>query len=480
VIGALLALDDKLAAAGIPPLSAWWRGELARFYGSGALLHAARVGRGGAKSTASAKCVLAEVLFGAWKVPPGERHWGLFVSENLDEAKARLGQVRAYLDALGIGYDQTGEQIVLRDRPLGLWVRAARIGAVSGPRVVAWAVDEAAKLSVDGANPTEEIVASLRAATVTHANARGRLYSSPLGPLDYHYATIEAGNTPDQAVSVAASWIANPGAITEAAARKKEPRVRIFDREYRAIPQSAESMAFDAEDWSRCFDTKWPAPDRLARFLFIDASSAREDDWGWLVGGWCRDPMRWACDTRGEPLRSKWDGRLVPRAGYAGRPDWFEVQAVGSFSPQEAQRLTATGVVGQLSCIATKYGARTVFGDQREAYAVAALFRSAGLFFRELTWSSPSKIAAVETLRRWMAEGLLALPDDAALRAQGLSYEEKVTTHGSFRYAASGSGHDDRIATLMTAAMAENEEFLAGSPFGKPPPPRGVITTPLW
>ena len=58
-------------------------------------------------------------------------------------------------------------------------------------------------------------------------------------------------------------------------------------------------------------------------------------------------------------------------------------------------------------------------------------------------------------MRRWLADEQLALPEHPKLRAELLSFEEQITPSGSFRYAARGSGHDDYVSLLLTAAMAE-------------------------
>ncbi len=121
----LLRMDATLSKAGVPPLSDAWKRELQAFYCGGYRLHAARVGRGASKSTTSAKCLLAEVLYCQWKVPPGERHWAIAISENIQEAKARLVQIAHYLTVLGIPHTRSTDQILLDDRPLGFWVRAA-------------------------------------------------------------------------------------------------------------------------------------------------------------------------------------------------------------------------------------------------------------------------------------------------------------------------------------------------------------------
>ena len=186
---ALIQVDDRLVRAGVPPLSAAWRRELRAFYASGARVHAARIGRAGAKSTAAAKCLVVETIAGQWRVPPGERHWALNISENLDEARARLGQIEEYLSILSVAYERVGDQIHLTHLPLGFWSRPARIGALKGPRVVAWSVDEAATLSVEGVNPAAELVASMKAASATHPEARGRLRDMGQGDMAHRIET---------------------------------------------------------------------------------------------------------------------------------------------------------------------------------------------------------------------------------------------------------------------------------------------------
>jgi hypothetical protein len=43
------------------------------------------------------------------------------------------------------------------------------------------------------------------------------------------------------------------------------------------------------------------------------------------------------------------------------------------------------------------------------------------------------------------------------------NYVQSVTAGGLFKYGARGSGHDDRVALLMTLAMAEHDFGLPGS-----------------
>lgn len=88
------------------------------------------------------------------------------------------------------------------------------------------------------------------------------------------------------------------------------------------------------------------------------------------------------------------------------------------------------------------------------------------------TWTSPTKTQAVEQVRRWFAEGMIALEPHDKLRRELLAFEEKWTSAGTLTFGARGSGHDDYVALLLTAAMADASEDpgegLSRSPFRRP------------
>jgi hypothetical protein len=190
------ALRAELHSAGFPAPLPWWDHQAERFYKSGAKRFAARVGRGGAKSTSMVDFALNETLAGAWRVPDGEVHFFAFVSQNKAEASQRLRQIAARLRALKIPFDQSGDEIVLRDMPRGIRVFACQVGSVSGWRCFGFAADELSKWSNadHSANPAPEVIASLRAMTVTHPDAREFFVSSPLGVTDLHWEIIERGD----------------------------------------------------------------------------------------------------------------------------------------------------------------------------------------------------------------------------------------------------------------------------------------------
>jgi hypothetical protein len=112
------AMDRALVAAGFPPTSPWWREQLARFLGSSRRRWILRVGRRGGKSSTLCRVAVAVALWGGWSVPPGDLAVIPFVSVDRDEAGARLRTIADILLALGVAFDERGDEIELRGRRL--------------------------------------------------------------------------------------------------------------------------------------------------------------------------------------------------------------------------------------------------------------------------------------------------------------------------------------------------------------------------
>ncbi|MFO0615367.1 MAG: hypothetical protein U0414_22430 [Polyangiaceae bacterium] len=476
----LVAVDEQLASAGVPRLSDAWRRELRRFYEHPtARTHVGRIGRGGAKSTAAAKCLTVEVVFGDWVVPPGERHWAISISENLDEARARLGQIATYLRILGVRFEQSGDQILLPDRPLGFWTRAARIGALSGPRVVAWAVDEAAKLSVDGVNPSEELVTSMLSMSITHPGARGRIYSSPMSTLDYHYRRVEEGDTDSQVVSIGPTWEYNPSISYEQTLRLY-PRKRDHDREARALVSAPENGAFDADAIDGCFAAREQLTPGTG-IVVIDPSSLAADAFTWGLFRVCTQDRSgmYVRNAKGDPIYWR-SGQPIEMPGTTRRPlpPYYELAEIHAIEGG-VWSVRADDVVDQIARFAKRCGAHKVVSDQRESFALESMFRDAGLQFVALPWTTPSKTLAVERVRHWTANRELALCADDALRRELHAFAECFTASGAITYRARQSGHDDRVALLLTAALAEMSGHLPNTPNRNHGPSMGQTPLPF-
>jgi hypothetical protein len=472
---------------------------LARWYATpGALTFVGRIGRGGAKSHTSVKISLNETLFGNWQIPPGERHFWAYVSKTKDEATQRLALIERLLADLGIDYARQGDEIALRDLPRGWRVFAATIGAVSGFRCFGYSADELAKWQAgpELANPAVEVCGSLNAMTITHPAARRVLISSPLGSLDYHFERFEQGNTTDQIVAHAPSWVANPAGITEEQTRKAEPNATVWRREYPAIPQANYSSAFDPDAVARALGRIVTIAQSHQAVGFVDLSSGRGDACAFGVASWCvpvadhREiaryeqgkwvplmvstvvggvPMRFPSPTEGhfDTARDA-EGFPVETEAWrrANRPVlvWHTIDAIeGRFNG----KISGSDLVAHIARLFHQSGVREVIGDQREEFFARSEFARHKLEFRSLAWTSANKTEAITRLNRLFGDDAMALPDRPKLRRELLSYVERVTPSGSLTYSGRGA-HDDEVSLLITCAIAELERLMPGSSLHAP------------
>ena len=442
ILAALRTIDGALAKAGAPAMSAFWRGECERFYSAeGAHLMVECVGRGGDKSRTSVKMAIAETLAGDFIIAPGERHYFTHVAENKDEAAKTLRILEQYLRILRIGFRAKDDTIELDAYPRGFKVLAARVGAVSGWRSFGWTADESAKWSNEGSDPSAEVIASIKAMTVTHPNARGRMISSPLAASGYFYDVWSEGDTDEQIAGTAPTWIANPS-ITEARTHKLEPHDPTWRREYSAIPSSGVSIALPADDLAAMVREVLSTYELGAPIMVIDSSAGRGDGWSFAIARFVTD---------------------------RGRPCLY-VTDIGAFEGKFAKTFSFDDVTSHLSELAHEKRVRRVFGDQFQSFALASAFGGRGLVYEERAWTQGAKIEAVAVLRRMLRERTIALepgPEAEKLKAECLLLEEKILPSGSLTVGArrSGIGHADRASLLMLLARLEAEGALVGSAY---------------
>lgn len=475
--------EEILVRGGFHPLSPLWREGVRRF-----LRHRtarrwlARVGRGGAKSTMICRMAVFQVLFGGFQIPPGERHYFIIVSENVAEATGRLRLIETMLRALGVRFNRSGEVIDVEDLPLGFRVVACRVGAVSGFRAIGWAADEAAKWKAEDsfASPAREVIASMGAMTVTHPNAIGLIFSSPMATVDYHFELCELGDTDYQVVTIASSWEANPDAITEERTHELEPDHRIWLREYAAIPQAAVSAAFDPDALAAVFEPFEPPAGASfgAPVMIVDPSSGRSDAWTWAVARWVTPTAETSGFSRvyqGFGLYS-----LEPAApanpqnlfhpSFNTPPPIFSptlfFENIDGIEGRFWNQISADAIVTKLASLCYSKGIRTVIGDQRESLLLKSAFESRGLRYIALDWTSASKPLAVARLRRWLRERQIKAVAHDKLRRELSTFEEKISPSGAITFGARGSGHDDYVALLITAALADERGLLPSSPIG--------------
>lgn len=430
LIQRLDALDRALVANGWPALSPWWRSTFGRFVGSGRRQLVVRAGRRAGKSSSLCRLAVAHALaYDARQIPPGDLGVVAFISTTRDEAAQRLRTIKAMLDALGLGWRPIESGIELVDRPIAFRVFAATIAGVSGFTSILVIADEVSKWrdADSGANPATEVLASLRPTTATQRNARIVLSSSPLTFEDAHAKAFEAGETDYQLVAYAPTWEANP-TVTEEQTRADEPDARIWSREYAAIPQAGRLAAFDVDAVDRAFAHPRADGDRGPRYLIVDPSSGRKDSFTWCVCSW-----------------------VTPRAAKA----YLDVELVDGLDGRFWDFADGEQIVDRLVSLASEWDCESAHGDQREAMMLSAAFAKRSLRYEVHDWTNASKVEAVERVRRWLAEGTLALPPHERLRRELLAFEERVTPSGAFTFGARGSGHDDYVALLVTAAIAD-------------------------
>lgn len=441
IIGHLDALDRGLAAKRFPLISPWWRATLVRFYASGRRQLVLRCGRRGGKSSSLCRVAVLEALFGEHEVPPGDVGVVAIISVSRDEANQRLRTIKAILDALGITYKPIENGIELTSKAFAFKIFTASIAGVSGFTCIAAICDEVAKWrdSESGANPAKEVLASLRPTMATQPRARIFLSSSPMGTTDAHALAFVAGDDSFQVVAHAETWIANP-TISEGDTHALEPDDRIWRREYAAIPQAGVLGAFDSADIDRAFAARdYANATRAQRILVLDVSSGKKDSWTWGLCGWNTPP----------------DPALSP---------YLAFDSVDGIDGESLKTVNAADLVARLAILAKQKKVLAVFGDQREEFLVRSTFAKHSVNYSPTPWTAQSKPKGVETVRRWLREGVLALPAHDRLKREMQCFEERITPAGSFTFGARGSGHDDFVALLISAALVQERGHLPAPP----------------
>lgn len=242
-----LEIEQRLVAAGWPKTSDYWLAELEAFYAGNYKRFVARVGRRGGKTSTLCRVVANEVLYSGYAIPPGDIGTFVIISKDREDARDKLVQIGKILDALGIDYKQTLDEITLANYPVRIKSLVATISGVVSITSIGILEDEVSRWrdTKSGANPAKEVLASLRPSMKTQPTAHEFMISSPWGMDDVHYYTVEEGTTAWQYVTIAPTWVANPlPSCTEEACRAEEPDAVIFAREFGAIPMPAGAGSF--------------------------------------------------------------------------------------------------------------------------------------------------------------------------------------------------------------------------------------------
>jgi hypothetical protein len=486
-IGRLDALDRVLTSHAFPATSPWWREQTARFVRSARRRWVVRAGRRAGKSSTLCRLAVGWALWGGWQVPPGDTAVIAFVSIDRGEASARLKTIAAILRALGVAFDERGDELELRDRRLVFRVVTSSIRGAVGFTSVAVFGDEVARWEnrEQSANPAKEVVGSLAPTLATQRAGFMVLSSSPWSTEDFHCEAFDRGDTAHQVTSFAPTWIANP-TITEEQSHELEPDPRVWRREYAAEPSAALSAALDPE---AIRDAHRPMPEGLVmstRALGLDFSAGRGDACVWLAGAWGWEPGaeppylagRASVYTERDGLIPYWepildaDGKQIPNPQFTGGQPLFVVSTINHVVGAFWQRLPSHELVGRIAADARAWGTSHVFGDQHSSYLLPDMFGGLGLGFSSIAWTNPLKVQAVGRLRRWLRDRQLILPPPTSspaaerLYRELLAFRERLTPSGAVTFQAAGGQHDDHVAALLTLAMADALGTLPRSPAG--------------
>lgn len=413
-------LDAQLVAHGFPATTPWWRAQIERFMRSRCRRWVIRAGRRAGKSSTLCRLAVAWALVAPWFVPPGDVAVIAFVSVDNKEASARLGTIHDILTALGVRFDERGDEIELRDRRLVFRVVTCSIRGTVGFTSVAVFGDEMARWESrdTSANPAREVMASLRPTMATQPLAFEVCSSSPWSADDYHAELFDAGDTDHQLTSFAPTWVANP-TLTEATTRALEPDQRIWSREYAAEPGVTVSAAFEPEDVAGCYG-RAPTGRLAFPFVAIDASSLRGDAFTWI-------------------------------SGQTTDADEVVVQRIGGWAGPALRQVSMAQVVATIAAEAKAVGARVVYGDQREEAALRALFAQHQVRLRSFAWTEPSKDDAVMVMRRTMRERKLLLPEHFDTRRELTQMTARLMPSGRTSYKTNGLDFASALITLFHA-----------------------------
>lgn len=416
----------------------WWKDTLERFYKSGKRKLVARIGRKGHKSTNGCRIATNEILQGDHLLRPGDLGLYMFTSENTFEAKGRLFMMKSILEALRIGFEPLDRDTRISGTALTFGVRAARIGAVSGPVVIGFMGDEVAKWKDEdtGANPATEVLRSVRPAMVTQQNAHEFLFSSPWSTLDAHAEAFDEGDTDDQMVAHAPTWVANP-TVTEEDTKRLERDEPTRMREYGAIPMGAgESGFFDhgAIDAAVRAGEMLPMPPAPGTVVTAGGDLAFERDCATLaiahrVGAWDSDLSRYQIvdllEKRPRPNEPLLPGEVI--SDFADKLKW--------------------------------HNCRWMMADGHYRMSAVEHLQKHDLSFSDAPDGQRGKAETYVRTRVVLHGGRLSIPNNDRLIKQWKEVTGKPTPGGGISISSprkAGGGHGDLISAVVLAVWQQS------------------------
>jgi hypothetical protein len=223
IFGALLWVEIKCIAAGMHPMDPMWLWHFQQFYASGKIVDVGRFGLRAAKSVSVPRAIVAEILYTARQLEPGQLGVCPVMAQNQREAADRFSTFRTVLPACGFA-DCTGQRspeeeagfvcsgggatalkIAMRDlqgHPVEIRVYTASIAGAAGFTAIAGFCDETDLWGKDiGANPAERVIEVLITRFTTQPGAKLHIMSATYFPASKHARMIAEGDTPLQRVA---------------------------------------------------------------------------------------------------------------------------------------------------------------------------------------------------------------------------------------------------------------------------------------
>lgn len=107
-----------------------------------------------------------------------------------------------------------------------------------------------------------------------------------------------------------------------------------------------------------------------------------------------------------------------------------------------------------VAAVCRRYGIATLGSDQHGFDAIEDSLKKRGIVAVLRPWSNPSKEVALPALKVAFETGAIEIPHDDATFQELAIFEASPTAGGLTKYAAAGSGHDDRVMAIAGALMA--------------------------
>lgn len=441
-------LDSKLIEKKFPPTSEFWLETLRAFWDSRKRQLVLRVGRRGGKSSTLCRVAVCEALFGQFDIPPGDIGVVAIVSVNIKQAAERIRNIEAVLKAIGMqpgkDYKRTGDTIELMHKPVKFEVFSATTMAAVGFTAISIICDELAiwRNEQTGANPAEAILNWLRPTMATQKSAKMYLSSSPFSTLDAHHLAFIKGDTERQMVRYAPTWVANPS-ITEAATHVEETDPIEWERQYHAVPMSANSLSF--------FDPQ-----------VIDDSI---DDTLKLP----RRPLPGDVVTVGADFGFRSDSSALVVSHRVGST--YYVGDILELMPLPNEPLKPSKVVKEFARVIKSHGAEYCMADMHYVQSVSEHLEEENLHWTRAPEGANGIQETYVRARRLFLDGQIKLPRNERLIKQLKQVVSQPTAGGAISIRQprqSGGGHGDVCSAFILSVFQRQGHVIQGTsvPFG--------------